>query len=309
MCLFSIYIQKAYTQDGKTYQIPSVVYIGDVAKLVFPLDDFFLHIQNLQTHWEQTKEQRAELDIISVEADPILKALVVQFQAWKPGVIVLPPITIGGEELAGLRLTISSYLSREEVPLVLAPQEGPLVVPGTFWLLFAAALAGVILILAALFIILYSKGAYKMILESAKIYKPKRRIMRNVQKFRKKLEKGKIGNMDFLAALCVEFRSFVGLVYAIDCGALTSGEFEALDITERGRLAAFLSGADALRFCGKEPHKDQTLVFAGTLLEEVDSICAAAAQRASALSGGQGVHVMRAFGLCAEKKAATEGAP
>ena len=311
ICIFFVYIQKIYAQDSKAYQIPGVVYIGDVAKLVYPLDDFFLNIHDLQAYWDKAAVQNAELDIISVDVDVGLKALVVVFQAWKPGIIVLPPVTIGGEELSGLRLTISSYLSREEVPLVLAPQEGPLAVPGTFWLLFAAGLVCVILILAVLFIILYSKGAYKMILENAKIYKPKRRIMRNVKKIRKKLEKGRIENKDFLSALCVEFRTFVGLLYAIDCGALTSGELQALDIDERGRLSTFLSGADALRFSGKEPQKNQTLSFADNLLEEVNSICAAAAERASARSAAaaQSSNWPRFFGLSAEKKAGTGGSP
>jgi hypothetical protein len=99
----------------------------------------------------------------------------------------------------------------------------------------------------------------------------------------------------------------VGLLYAIDCGALTSGELQALDIDERGRLSTFLSAADTLRFSGREPHKEQTLSFADNLLVEVNSICAAAAARTAALSGGQGAHWLRFFGLDAEKKAAAGG--
>ncbi|MDR2521456.1 MAG: hypothetical protein LBC72_02730 [Spirochaetaceae bacterium] len=260
-------------QAHKTpYQIPSDVYVGDIGKLVYPLDDFFLHVKDSGARWDDGYSASG-VTILAAELDRGGKALIITFQAWRAGLIVLPAITLGGEELSGIHVRVKSVLDIKDVSLVLAPPENPLLAPGSLWLLIAAVFAVLAPLCMLAFACMYGKSIYKAIVENAKIDKPRRVVLRNIKKYRRNMEKGSISAGEFLAALCRDFRAFISILHAVECDALTSAEFRFLDIAGSGRLARLLREADALRFSGSPPPKEAALRFAGDIVLEVDTQC------------------------------------
>ncbi|MDR0550828.1 MAG: hypothetical protein LBG72_02285 [Spirochaetaceae bacterium] len=260
-------------QVQKPYQIPSEVTVGDTGKLVYPLDEFFLNIQKGAALWEN---DGGDIEILNVEYDRSGKALIISFRSWRAGMLTLPAITLGGETLSGLQVYVVSVLAKNDAALVLLPQEGPLNPPGTFWLLVLASTLFILGILAVLFAVVYGKSAYRVIAENARIRMPRRRIIRRIKKFKRRLQKGKIDSGIFLSLVCFEFRDFIDRVHAIDCAALTAGEFRLLNIEGHERIAGLLENADSLRFSGKTIQEDSALCFTQRLLNEVEIQCAPA---------------------------------
>jgi hypothetical protein len=191
----------------------------------------------------------------------------VDFQAYAPGTITLPPIEIASHTFAGLEVTISSILAVEQRGMVLSGSAEPLAAPGTAALIYGAILGLIFLLLALTLGSVWGKTRLRDIAERLK----RRRVIRAMGRTLKRLRSASPdGGIEIPETLSREFRVFLGALTGINCQAMVPSEFLGLDDLGSGAglrpevVADLFRRCDALRFSGEGMEKEA--VFA--LLDE-----------------------------------------
>jgi hypothetical protein len=260
------------------YQIPQVIYIGDSGRLIVPLEGF-------------DGVADATLPIDGLERSPALVIrgisvyrhnLIVDFQAFKTGVIALPAIAIAGKTIANLEVHVSSILANADNVNVLAPAALPLPAQGTLWMIVQAVFIALAVAAAVLLVLLRGGKLFRGVREKMRARAIVRETRRRLAKIRATME-GEAA----LSAASHAMRSFLERYFAVHCQAFVPREFRSVTLSrsaagEAGGTAEKFTGAyleqfflkcDALRFSGKVVDA-QTV---GEIITEVESLVNAAA--------------------------------
>jgi hypothetical protein len=265
------------------YLIPQIVYVGDRATLVVPLDK--APGNELVLTGEPPVLPDLVIHRVELERWGEGGRLFIDFTSYVPGVLELPPFEIGGIPFSGLRINIASILDVDETASVLSPPAPPLAVPGTGVLVYGTLSGAVLILLMFLWALFFGPRRFERWLKAWK----RKRLIASLLGMERRLRRRLIrespatqnfcGPLNFLAA---EFRMFLALFTGENCRAMTAGEMSRLSLP--GELAAgdhaLVSGAflgrffhrcDDLRFSGAEASKNEVL----DLLEELKGFAAA----------------------------------
>lgn len=294
--LLLILLAPVYSVTGDSrqapYIIPRIVYVGDRATLTLPLNGRSSGKEANISLDPQMFPLSADMELyrVALEYRPSGSRLLIEFAAFTPGLLELPPIEIGGERFTGLRVEISSVLDPGETGTVLSGPAPPLAIPGTSLLVYGTMGLVVLLLLLALW-----AGFWGRRLLGVQILKWKRRrliiSMWGIEKrLRRSMQRdGKY--RDALNTLSGEFRSFLSFFTGQNCRAMTATEIGRLpslapvndgnasgenigyanyveqgpDRSNGGFLGGFFRRCDELRFSGSEIAADDVLAILGDL--------------------------------------------
>jgi len=257
----------AQNRQQDAYMIPSKVYVGDRASLALPLPGI---VADAQINSEISALPDIIIHHVSLERRPGGSLLIVEFSAYTPGVLELPPIVIAGEIFSGLKVEISSILAADESDTVLSGPALPLAVPGTSLLIYGTLSAVILLILLTIWVMLWGRRRMKGWLAAWKRRRLLVSMLGTEKRLRKALAKG-VPRRDILDILSTEFRVFLAGFTGENFQAMTAGEIGRLeDMVEgegmnRGFLGGFFSHCDEVRFSGVEIDGEQTLAMLGDL--------------------------------------------
>jgi hypothetical protein len=273
--------QEAPPPADASYLVPQTVFVGDPGRLVLPLSPLFGGVKAEVLDDPEALPRLGELTLTRVELETRgeLPRLLVDFTAFVPGSIELPPIEIASLSFKGLRVNIASILEAEGNSRVLSGPAAPLAAPGTGLLLYGA-IFGLIL-----FGILLTAGGIRGIPGFARWLKASRRrrlirsMTRVLRQLRNRVIKGPPGGEgEALARFSAEFRVFLGLFLGMNCRAMTAGEFRPLLAQDLGNplsglfLCDLLRRCDALRFGGGAVESGEALAVFDTARVFTDAL-------------------------------------
>jgi hypothetical protein len=275
----------AFSQDGggAPFLIPQTVFVGDRGRLVFPLGSAFSGVENRVIQGVENLPQSRDMVIQRVELTRrgASSQLIIDFQAYVPGQVKLPPIEIASYTFSDLEVSISSILgSSDQRNLVLSGPADPLAAPGTAMLIYGAILFLILGLLALTLGKFWGRTRFLTLRERFK----RRQIIRAMGKTLRRLRNGLIKERESLSAggkliagpengrekeilseLSGEFRTYLGLLTGTNCRAMVPREFLSLPSLGGGNYLAgdFISslfrGCDTLRFSGGAVERDAAL--------------------------------------------------
>jgi hypothetical protein len=243
------------------YLIPPAVYVGDMAGLILPLPglaaDSAADIILAPDSPDFPSDPDFDFHRILLERRLQGSRLLIEFSAFRPGLLELPPIEIGGERFTGLRVEIRSVIDSSGSGLELAGPASALAVPGTASMVYGT-IAGLVLFAGFIVWLLLRGRRYLHILISK--WKRRRLIisMKIIARrlYRTLLKNGK--SRETLDRLSHEFRAFLSYFTGENCRAMTSRELEQMpvffesdsEMLKGGFLGKLFRRCDELRFSG-----------------------------------------------------------
>ncbi|MDR2029689.1 MAG: hypothetical protein LBP93_09160 [Treponema sp.] len=252
--------------DGSPYSIPQTIFVGDRGRLVIPLGSAFSGSEGRIVRGPEGLPQSEDLLITQVELERRggMSRLLIDFRAYAPGLIKLPPIEIASHTFTGLELTISSILDADPQGKVLSGPTPPLSAPGTAVMIYGTLLG---ILGFFLLVVLGRIWALPRLRNLGVRFRRRRRIRamgRILRRLRNTLLKDKSAGgpeAEILSRVSREFRTFLGLLSGMNCRAMVPREFTALpsltgapedhDAVLSGEfLRDVFSRCDTLRFSG-----------------------------------------------------------
>lgn len=300
-----------------SYLIPQTVYVGDRAALVIPLE--YPPRSEVLRAGETPVLPDLVIHRIELESRGERGRLLIDFTAYAPGLLELPPFEIGGRSFTGLHIEIASILGSGEETAVFSPPAAPLAVPGTGFLIYGTMTGMILLILGVLGALLWVPRRMAGWLKNRRRKGLIASLAGMERRLRRELIRGNTTasqreeRLNFLAG---EFRSFLSLFTGENCRAMTAGEFFrfsplelccALRLNPQCRrlpdeggpgdsplgaefLGNFFRRCDNLRFSGAGISTEDLLDILGNLKLVIEALNAAMIDRRSALvpavSGG-----------------------
>jgi hypothetical protein len=262
--------------EDRVSQSPRQLFVGDRGRLAVTLGPEFQEPLSFIISDSRLLPQSQDITLHRLEFDPRRGQLFIDFTAFAPGELEVPPVSIPqfpGFRLEGLRISIASTLNRGDsdpfVPqaggiLVLSNPVPPLAVPGTALLIYGSSSLIVLLLLLALGAGIWGRPYLQRLMEARR----RRRLIRLMgdigESLRRKIPWGTY--QEILRKLSVEFRAFLGYFFdprsGGDCRAMTAEEFGALpplftpaegeELAAPSALAFFFRRLDRLRFSGEQ---------------------------------------------------------
>jgi len=247
----------ALDNNGDAYTVPPKVYVGDRASLILPLPGYAAKPDagtasaNSETSLGVTTASGIDIHRALIERRPSGGRLTVEFTAYAPGVLELPPVTVAGEVFSGLKIEISSVLEDDAYGMVLSGPAPPLAIPGTSLLVYGGIISVICSLSAAFWILIWGR---KRIRDSLALWEKKRLLagMRGTERrLRKTLARDGGACRNVLDALSGEFRRFLSGFTGERCTAMTAVEFANIDAPVDGEfLKNFFKRCDGTRFGG-----------------------------------------------------------
>jgi len=264
----------AYAQDRQhinkygAYMVPSKVYVGDRASLMLPLSGVTGH-EEIDTRLIPSSP---DIDIhhVALERRPGGSFLKIEFSAYTPGILELPPFDILGKYFSGLNIEISSILEPGEEGMVLSGPALPLAIPGTSLLIYGSISAGILLIMLTIWVLFRGRAQVKGWLTAWKRGWLLITMIDMERRLRKALAK-ETSCREILDILSTEFRNFLACFTGENCRAMTAMEIGRLSgggggaVPDSKFLGNFFSRCDGIRFSGAEISNDETLAMLGDL--------------------------------------------
>jgi hypothetical protein len=281
---------------GRAYMIPQTIFVGDPGRLALPLENGFPGAEN--TVLDDTERLPSVPGIVisrvalENRGEP---RLLVDFTAFRPGVIDLPPIEIASYTFSGLRVTVASILEAEGNALVLSGPAPPLTVPGTMGMIYGTVLGAALLAAGLVLLALKGGPAFRRWRERFRRRSLIRSMGRVLRYLRNILDKEGAGKApEALDKLSTEFKTFLGFFTGMNCRAMAGEEFLFLpSLTPEPSgpfLRDFFRRCDALRFSGAEVEcRDVTemIDLAGDFIGRVEKHKEAAEAGERALPAGR----------------------
>jgi hypothetical protein len=234
--------------------------VGDRGRLVVPLGSAFAGTEDRVLQKPEELPRSEDLVITRVELDRRETAarLIVDFQAYVPGLIEFPSIEIGSYSFPGLQAPISSILSVERRGMVLSAPADPLAAPGTAVMIYGTVLG---IILCLLGITLGSFWGKRMLRDFWERLRRRQLIRAMGRSLRRLRNGGAGGEAETLLRLSADFRIFLSVLTGTNCRAMVPREFLSLPPLGPGALLSGASIADLFRRC-------DTLRFSGAGIEQ-----------------------------------------
>jgi len=277
-----LHAQNVLQTQNSAYLIPRHIFVGDSAVLVLPL----------HSSAQSSSQNSADIVLMPTDANFPLDAnidfhriilerrvrgsrLMIEFTAFVPGVLELPPIEIGGERFTGLSVTVNSIIDSRSQPMLSGPASA-LAMPGTAFMIYGSMAAIVFLILLSIWFVLKGRAFFQKLKEKWKL----KRLFISMKKTEKRLHRAILKGIDkrvILDKLSEEFRVFLSLFTANNCRAMTAREFEKLPpdfFPSQEYSARFLGGffqtCDTLRFSGADIDQEKIFLLLGDLRRFLD---------------------------------------
>ena len=244
------------------FMVPSKIYVGDRATLILPLPGFAVKEDSVTA---SAVSPSTDIDIhrAFLERRPGGSRLTVEFTAYSPGVLELPPIVIAGKIFNGLQIEISSVLEQGVPGTVLSGPALPLAIPGTSLLIYGTIISILLSLSLAFWILFWGR---KRINAWIALWKKMRLLtgMRSAERrLRRILARGDDTCRNILDALSGEFRSFLAQFTGENCRAMTASEFvnigPQIEMVKKEFLKDFFRRCDGIRFGGGEINKSDAL--------------------------------------------------
>jgi hypothetical protein len=287
--------QEAPPGEDASYLIPQTVFVGDPGQLALPLNPLLKGITGTALEDPAALPRLRNLTITRVELETREETprLLVDFIAFVPGTIELPPLEIASLRFEGLRVHIASILEAEGNSRVLSEPAASLAAPGTATLIYGAVLG---FLLATLLLVFGCIRGIPGLKRWLRIFR-RRRVIRSMDRVLRQMRSRLLkdppgGEEDVLTQLSGEFRIFLGFFLGMNCRSMTAGEFRDLLPGEPGSplsglfLCDLFRRCDALRFSGEPLSPGAAL----SLLDEAGTFTGALdqAERAGAIPGAAG---------------------
>jgi hypothetical protein len=245
--------------------------VGDRASLVLPLPGTTLNEDTIIVTPQLPLSPEIDIHRAALERRPGGSRLTIEFTAFVPGRLELPPLEIAEEIFTGITIGISSILEKSESGYALSGPAPPPVIPGTSILVYGTIFTIIFLLMAALWILFRGRLQMNQWLAAWKL----RRLlvtMVNVEKrLRKSLAKG-TACREILDTLSVEFRGFLGFLTGENCRSMTAEELGRLAPRRYfppgfrpGFLGDFFGRCDSIRFSGYNIEENETLAMLGNV--------------------------------------------
>jgi hypothetical protein len=248
------------------FMVPSKVYVGDRASLILPLSG--IAVDKFGSGQITIPSPNIDIHNITIERRPGGSFLTIEFSAYAPGMLELPPIDIAGETFSGLKIEISSILSSDVSGMALSAPALPLAIPGTSLLIYGSLSSAILLMLLTLWVLFRGRGRVKGWLEALK----RKRLLASMRGLERRLYRALLKGVrcrEILDIVSTEFRDFLSRFTGINYRAMTAAEIGWLNtgegIPDGGSLGAFFSHCDGIRFSGHEINNDETLAILGDL--------------------------------------------
>ena len=253
-----------HTNKYGAYMVPSKVYVGDLASLMLPLSGVTGH-EEINTGLIPSSP---DIDIhhVALERRPGGSFLKIEFSAYTPGTLELPPFEIRGKIFSDLSIEISSILEPGEEGMVLSGPASPLAIPGTSILIYGSISAGILLIMLTIWVLFRGHTQMKGWLTAWKRRWLLITMMDLERRLRKSLAK-ETACREILDVLSTEFRNFLACFTGENCRAMTAAEIGRLggSIPDSEFLGKFFNRCDGIRFSGDEISGAETLAMLGDL--------------------------------------------
>jgi hypothetical protein len=265
-----IQAQEGSWPEGGLSQVPRQLFVGDRGRLTLNLGSLFPEAAPFIIDDPRLFPQSPELRIRRLEFDARRGQILIDFTAFAPGELELPPISLPqlpGFSLEGCRVNAASVLALEgalssQAVLVLSGPAPPLAAPGTALLIYGSASLMILVLLLLLGAGIWGRPWLGKLLETRR----QRRIIRSMERIGKGLRERipRDSCREILTKLSVEFRAFLGYFFdgenGGNCRAMTAEEFGSLpplfspaegDPVSPASLGNFFRRLDRFRFSGE----------------------------------------------------------
>jgi len=241
--------------SAEFYQIPQTIYVGDRGRLVLPLGPEFTgaELSGALPLAEDLTVSRA-----AVERQGGKALLVLDFQAYRPGTLEIPPFALGNHVIRGLRVEVSSVLDMPGETMTLSSAAGTLIAPGTLPLVYGVVAGGLALALCCVAGRRFVPGRFRRWLEDRR----RRRLVRDMERRLQALERRLVEGFAATEAAGVfagAFREFLGRFTGKPCSAMSPEEFAGIPLPGSASLADLFRRCDLLRFSGEAVAPGQVL--------------------------------------------------
>ncbi|MDR2900031.1 MAG: hypothetical protein LBV20_00725 [Treponema sp.] len=213
------------SHDG-VYLIPQTIYVGDRGTLVLPLGAAYAEMEAIVITETNLLPLAADIVISRMEIEKRngISRLLVDFQAYAPGMLELPLLIIGNYEFAGLNVHITSILEAED-DRVLSEAAPPMPVPGTLVLVYGSIIS-LVFFLLIVFVFAFRGVPYLRAVEKRRHRKHVLRVLRrSLYKMRNVIAKNGTSGNDDLAKVSHYFRNFLCFFTKCDCFTMVPKEF------------------------------------------------------------------------------------
>ncbi|MDR1231435.1 MAG: hypothetical protein LBK61_08545 [Spirochaetaceae bacterium] len=232
------------------FLIPQTVFVGDEGRLVVPLAGELpaagIVITDRLPFNENIIVKRVEIDVRA-------KQLLLDFAAFRPGVLEIPRLDmigatdttdinsttdtidinntnntirgIGIIELPPLKVEIASILEREGYSIILSPPEKPLAAPGTFALITGGTAALAALVAMIVFLVIKGPERFHRVWEKVRVWLLIHKAKRMIFKTQNALATGRVGTKEGVAIIGAAFKSFLSAFYRKDYAAYSAEDF------------------------------------------------------------------------------------
>jgi uncharacterized membrane protein len=283
---------------AEPYLIPRTIFVGDKGRLAFPLGSAFAGVEAAVIQGSSLPRSRdVVINRIELERRGAEAMLLVDFQAYAPGLLTLPPIEIASHTFADLEVSVSSILSVEQQGMVLSGPAEPLAAPGTAILIYGAILALILLLLVLALGSVWGRTRLRLFAERLK----RRRVIRAMGRTIKRLRIASPGGTEILETLSRDFRILLGILTGTNCRAMVPSEFLSLDGLGGGAmgpeaLAHLFRRCDTFRFSGEDIEREAALALLDEFKALVGLLDAAERARSRPPLSGPGMPEKRAGG-------------
>jgi len=272
ICCFG-FAQDNNANDG-SFTVPPIVYVGDRAALILPLPGFALNSASVTASAVSPSD---DIDIrrAFLERRPGGSRLTVEFTAYSPGILELPPIVIADRSFSGLKIEISSVLEHDADGTVLSGPALPLAIPGTSLLIYGTIISILCSLSLAFWVLFWGRKRIGGWIASWKKMQLLVAMQGTEKRLRKALARGDDTCRNILDALSGEFRGFLAHFTGESCRAMAASEFARIEleneIIKREFLKDFFRRCDGIRFGGGEIDKKDAL----SILDDLKQFLAA----------------------------------
>lgn len=214
------------SSDAGTFLIPQTMYVGDQGRLVLPLGAAYTEVEPVVITETHLLPSAADIVINRIEIEKRTGAarLLVDFQAYAPGLLELPPLHIGGNEFTGLTVQITSILEAEG-DRTLSEAASPMPVPGTLVLVYGSIIGIVFFLLMVIFMYIWGVPYFKMLGTRRHRRFVLRSLQRSLNKVRNSAAKNGVSGNAMLMKLSQDFRNFLSFFTRINCFTMVPKEF------------------------------------------------------------------------------------
>jgi hypothetical protein len=229
ICLVSPIKPQEKNAGGSTdspYLIPQTVFVGDRARLVIPLGLTFTDAEPVIVSKPEELPSAKDLLIhrIELERRGGNARLLIDFTAFAPGSLALPPLKIPALESVSLDISIPIASILEGDSMVLSDPASPLTVPGTTILIYGAITFLFLVLLLGIGLKFWGREAFR----NWGVRYRRRRLIRFMEKVLQGLRNdlsAEASEHKVLTCLSVEFRTFLSVFTGMPCHAMSAGEF------------------------------------------------------------------------------------